>query len=650
MAKNFNTKPKKGNSRPMPMLAGVSNYDKLKKVNGFNQFNPFLANTFNKKAKSKVEASSLDDRWVDDEIYRQLLLQNGLTNNLRTGTQNTSYYGLDKKVRRNQLIRLSVHDLVDEVLTKLVDEVVVSTENKPAISLHIKNEVFEREKISEKFKEEVVDYAKKSYKKIVKLYGLEQNGTKYSLWNKAYLFLTEGSQAYEIVWDNIENPKYISAIHEIDSLDTEPFFDQGIQFWKHHKSRSIKEEDIILYDTQVVHIDYASASPNNRMSYLEHLMKAFNDLRIIDETTINWSITNSTFRTIMKIPTKGLSRTQASQAVSREMGRWNDEYNYDRDTGEFTLNGQNRLQMMKSIYMADGASGSPSIENVKMDGADFNNMERNQFFERRFYRSARMPLSRFDMDGGATWSLDTRSQLREEIYFSRMVNNIRDILKMLVLKPLKLELVARYPELAKDDALEAFDIRFNSYNVFEELMEMDILNEKIDNITKLSQAFVVQLPNGGEMKTFANKFLLEKFLPEFDEDDYKRNDELLLEEHEKMFKFQVKQYQIEAKYNPELNIDSMSGVPDNEKIAREAEHNLGHEFDMDGLSDDNIKNYVDTELEDDEESTSSDKISQNNSNKDDESESDESNKDSKDDKHEKVRKEMEKDLENGKDK
>lgn len=588
-------------NQTIPTLPNVNNYEKLKKVSGFNQFNPFMSTTFSTKAKDKVETSSLDDRYIDDAVYRQMLIQNGFGSS-RTN-QKSSYYSFDKKVRRQQLIRLSIHDLVDEVLTKLTDEVVININGESPIKLNINKALLEKENIKEDFKEEIIDYAKKSFKNIIKLYGLENNGTKHSLWNKVYLFLTEGTQAYEIVWNDIKNPKYITAIHEIDALDTEPFYWQGVQYWRHHKTRALKQEDVVLYDTQIVYISYGDAMPNNRMSYLEHLMKAFNDLRIIDETTINWSIVNSTFRTIMRIPTKGLSRTQASANVNREMARWNDEMNYDRDTGEFTLNGQNRLQMMKSIYMAEGNSGSPTIESFSNDGPDFSSMDRNTFFERRFYRSARVPLSRFDLDGGASWNLDARSMLREEITFNRFVNRIRDIVKMLILKPLKLELVCKYPELMKDDILDAFDIRFVSYNVFEELMEMDILNEKVDGISKLIDALKVNMPDGGEMNTFSFKFLMEKYMPEFTEDDYKRNDALLLEEQEKAFKYQIKLKQLQSLYDPMFNLDPSTGMPDVESINRRAIDQTGELLDFEALKQEEI------EKENDVVTTDSKKIS-----------------------------------------
>lgn len=571
-------------SKPrLPQLSGVNNYDKLRNVKGFNTYNPFISNTFNSKSKKNHEASSMDERYLDDEVYSQMMMFNGFNKHLRTGNK-TSYYGLDLKVRRQQMVRLSAHDIIDEVLTKLCNEVVVTTDNSPSISLQVRNDILDKQKLKDDYKNEVVSYAQKAFARIVKMYGLDQNDSETSLWNKCWHFLTEGSQAYELIWNDPEKPKYIIGIHEIDALETEPFFYQGARYWKHHKTASVRDEHIILYDRQIIYVDYSKAQPNGRMSYLEHLMKSFNDLRIIDETTINWAITNSTFRQMLTVPTKGLSRTQAAAAVSREMSRWNDEITYDSSTGTVSVNGQNRLQMMKSVYVADGSSGKPEFENMAGDGPDFSNMEKNQFFEKRFYRAAKMPMSRFE-SGGDSWNIDTRSTMREEIYFGRFVDKLRQLLKMLVLKPLRLELVARYPELAKDEAIDAFDIKFNTYNVFEQLMELDIIKEKIEFISEINEKFTLSTPDGTEVKYFSLDFLIENYLPEITSEKQERNEALKILQEKKLFDYQIKLHQLQAMYDPSLRIND-AGLPDVEGVIKDSTAAVGAPNDWTAMYDD----------------------------------------------------------------
>lgn len=585
MAKNTNSRTKR-----LPNIQGISNYDKLRSNKSKNRYNPFISQTFNQKAKNNVEASSLDARYLDDDVYQQMLAYNNYNYNHRTG-QKSSYYGLDLKMRRQRLILMSGHDIIDDVLTKLCNEVVVATNERSSIELTIKNSIFDQHKIKESYKQEVTEYAQKSYTRIVNMYGLEQLGSETSLWNKCWCFLTEGKLAYETIWNDPDNPKYIIGIHEIDALDTEPFFYNGAQYWTHHKLLGNKTEKIILFDRQVVYVDWSKAQPNNRLSYLEHLMKSFNDLRIIDEATINWAITNSTFRQMLTIPTKGLSRTQAASAVNREQTRWNDEISYDSSTGEVSVNGRSRLQMMKTIYLGEGNGGAPKLETFGGDGPDFSNMEKNMFFEKRFYKAAKMPASRFDASGGESWNIDTRSTLREEINFGRFVDKIRQILKMLILKPLRTELVFRFPELKEENLLEAFDIRWNTYNVFEELMEMDIMQEKMQFIADMNEKFTLTTPDGADMKFFSLQFLMEEYLPELNDDKRKRNAALRVLQEKELFDYQIKIHQLNAEFNPELRINDF-GAPDTEGIAKATAAAVGPPQDW--------SNYVDDEDDDDE--------------------------------------------------
>lgn len=566
---------RKNSSSSHIVLQGVSNYEKLKnlKKNDFNKYNPFLSQTFNEKSKQNHEAESLDLRYLDEDIYMQMLMTNGLTQNRRLGNRLT-YYSMSKKNKRYQLQRMSIHDSVDDVLTKLCDEIVVSSKEKDPVKLKINKEALSNLKIKEEIIDEVSKYAQSEFKRIVKMYGFNQQGTETSLWNKVYLFLTEGTQAYEFVWDNIDNPKKIIGIHEIDALETEPFYSKGIKYWKHHKLLQRNEEYIIMYDTQILYIDWATASPNNRTSYLENLIKAFNDLRIIDESTITWTLTNSVYRMLIKVPSKGKSRIQSAQSLAQEKHRYNDDITYDSLTGEVSINGSSNLQMMKSYWMSSGDAGEPEIETLQNNGPDLTNMERNEYFLRKFYQAAKMPYSRFDTQGSATWNIDTRSQLREEINFGRFVSRIRSIIEMLYLKPLYLSIVARYPDLKDDVALDSFSISWNSYNVFEELMELDIINEKVEAISKMNESLTLALPDGGDMKVLALYFLLEKFLPEFSKEDFDKNDKLLQIQNTNLFKYQMQLARMQAKYDAEVNLDDATGIPDTEKVVAQVDKDI----------------------------------------------------------------------------
>lgn len=584
------------------IVPGITNYEKLRNINTgsakIHRFNPFVSQLYSEKVKKQHEAESLDARYLDEDVYNEMLMMN--TNSHRN-SKKTSYYGLSAKNKRAQLIRLSIHDVVDEVLTKLTDEIVVNAQGKPPVQLKLDETKLDKSSLTKAFQKQLTEYAKNELDRIIKMYGFNESSAATSIWNKVYLLLVEGSQAYEYVWDNLDNPKKIIGIHEIDPLELQPFFYEGRKYWKHHKQLARKEDYIILYDTQVGVIDWSEASPNNRTSYLEHLFKSFNDLRIIDEATLNWTITNAMFRLVIKVPTKGKSRIAAAQSLATEKHRYNDDIQYNSETGELNINGMANQMMMKTYWMAEGDSGSPSIEPVGGDGPELNDTNRNEYFSRKFYRAARMPYSRFDANASESWNIDTRSQLREEISFGRLVTRIQDIVKMLYLKPLYLSLVAKFPELQNDnELLDAISVRFNSYSIFEELMLLDVLQEKIDAIEKLVDSFKIDTPDGESMKYWSVEFLIREFLPEFTKDKLDENAKMVAQEQENAFKYQIKMYQLRAKYDPDRNINMETGELKPE-LLEEIEKELTIEVDSDNEIDDkkSIKSEVDNEKDDD---------------------------------------------------
>ena len=82
-----------------------------------------------------------------------------------------------------------------------------------------------------------------------------------------------------------------------------------------------------------------------------------------------------------------------------------------------------------------------------------------------------------------------------------------------MIKPLQLQLAADHPELLDNkEVLEAISIQFKSYNTFEELMEMELMQKRVDFIQSMKESMVDMDVEGNEIKFFSSKFLVEKYL------------------------------------------------------------------------------------------------------------------------------------------
>ena len=103
-----------------------------------------------------------------------------------------------------------------------------------------------------------------------------------------------------------------------------------------------------------------------------------------------------------------------------------------------------------------------------------------------------------------------------------------------MLKPLQLQLAVMMPELQESmEVLNSISLNFNSYNQFEEMMDDDLMQKRIDFIQAMKDALVDTDADGNEIKFFSSEFLVKKYL-HWTEDDLKENYKLKDEEASKL--------------------------------------------------------------------------------------------------------------------
>jgi hypothetical protein len=205
------------------------------------------------------------------------------------------------------------------------------------------------------------------------------------------------------------------------------------------------------------------------------------------------------------------------------------------DTGEITINGQTTMPFNKEYWFPENDSGSPSIETLGGDGPDLNDNDQLKFFKNNLYKISKIPLSRFDQESGETWfGADATSVARTEIDFARFVNRLRNQFSQVILKPLKLQLALSIPELQDNRAfLEAVSLQYKSYNLFEEMMEMELMQKRVEFIQTMKESMIDMDIEGNEIKYFSSKFLVQKYL-KYSSEDIRLNKKLKEEEIEEL--------------------------------------------------------------------------------------------------------------------
>lgn len=434
-----------------------------------------------------------------------------------------NFYEKDFDQKRDALRKLSLQPELEDILDTMSNESIVYDSDytyfaEPFIEAQELQDF--KPKIRKKITESMSVHFRRFYKML---------NWKYDAWDDYKRWLIEGILAWEIVYDRLDKPKEIIGLIPLDPSTLTKKFENNKWYWIQFKGIQGRERKLL--DSQVIYIAYQDTKCINRTSYLERLIRPFNIYRIVEQAQLIWTITNSSYKMKFTIPVKGMSRVQGMQTVSRLMNSYKEDIKFISDTGELTINSQSNLPFNKEYWFPESESGSPEIETLGGDGPDLNDNDQLKYFKNQLYKVSKIPLNRFDQESGETWfGADATSVARVEIDFARFVTRLRNRFAQIMIKPLQLQLALDFPELQDNrHFLEAVSLQYKSYNLFEELMDMELMQKRVEFIQSMKDSMVDMDSEGNEIKFFSSKFLVKKYL-KLSDADLELNNKLKQEE------------------------------------------------------------------------------------------------------------------------
>ena len=408
--------------------------------------------------------------------------------------------------KREALRRLAMQPELEDILDTMTNECVVYDSDytyfcEPFI------EPQELSDLKKKVREQILDSLSRHFRSIYKMLNWKNVA-----WDDVKRYLIEGNLAWEIVWDSLENPKRIIGMVPLDAATLTRKFENNKWYWIQYKDVMGSERKLL--DSQVVYITYQETQAISRVSYLERLIRPFNIYRIVEQAQLIWTITNASYKMKFTIPVKGMNKALGSQTLQTAMNRYREDIKFDLESGEIKVNGTSQMPFNKEYWMPEGDSGAPQIETLGGEGPELQDNDQLKYFRNQLYKISKIPLSRFDGESGDTWfGTDASSALRTEIDFGRFVQRIRNTFAQIMIKPLQLQLACEFPELRDNrQILEAVQLQFKSYNLFEEMMELELMSKRVQGIQEMKDSMIDMDPDGNEVKYFSSKFLVEKYL------------------------------------------------------------------------------------------------------------------------------------------
>lgn len=531
-----------------PNLRSSVDTSKITNFSRKNYFGKIAANKEKKKKKSLI--SSFFSDWsrlglaYEDEVIanmraipadKNLLPDTDQVKNLDLFSQlNTfiksnaekNFYDKDFDQKREALRNLSLQPELEDILDVCTNEAILYDAEYTYFCDPIIDEQ-ELGDLNENIRKKLLDDMATDFRVLYKMLNWKTKG-----WDNFKQFLIDGILSWEIVWDSLEKPTKIIGIIQLDPATLTKKFDNGKWYWIQYKGIEGRERKLL--DSQIIYISYQENNgASARISYLERLVRPFNIYRIVEQAQLIWTITNASYKMMFTIPIKGMSSALGKQSINSAMNRYREDIKFSIDSGELSINGRPNMPFNKEYWMPESDAGTPQIETLGGDGPDLSDSDQLRYFKNQLYKISKVPLNRFDQESGDTWfGTDATSVYRTEIDFGRFITRLRNTFSQIILKPLMLSLACKYKDIDQI-LLHSLSLKYNSYNLFEEMLEMELLAKRTEHIQSMKDSLVDMDANGNEVKYFSSKFLVRKYL-KMSEADMKLNEKYKKEEVEEL--------------------------------------------------------------------------------------------------------------------
>ena len=376
--------------------------------------------------------------------------------------------------KRKILRQYSIKDEIKDFVTQISDEAIIYNEDNYFCKLKDMPDEFDNS-LKQRYQE--------NFNKIYRNFGFNDGLT---AWNYFKNFLIDGYIAFEIVYDNKQ--KNIIDLQPIDPMTLVVATDPGtgtIVWIQYPDNPQIRR---VLLDSQIIYISYSNNNEFAETSYVENLIRPYNQLKMIEQTRMLYNINQAAIYKKFIIPTNGLTRQQAEQQIYELMSEYHEDVQWDDTMGTVTINGSTNIPHSKDFWFPNSDLGSPDIEIMQSQGTDLNEDTMLNWFYKNLKRASKLPFSRFDEEsGGGNIYNDSSEITRDEIKYGNFIKRLRTVFKELIVKPIKIQMILDFPELKDDNLFHTnLQVIFNSNELFEEWKYLNNLAKRAEIASTLS--------------------------------------------------------------------------------------------------------------------------------------------------------------------
>lgn len=221
------------------------------------------------------------------------------------------------------------------------------------------------------------------------------------------------------------------------------------------------------------------------LSHIHRAIKSLNQLRMLEDATVIYTITRAPERRIFYVDVGNLPKAKAEQYLHDMMARHKNRVTYDPATGE--VRDDRKMMTMTEDYWFPRREGNRSTEVETLQGGAGLGEERNlPYFQNKLYKALNVPVARLQPE--TMYSFGRGSEItREELKFGKFIRRLRSRFSILFDRCMERQLVLTGVMSPEDWKFIQNKVRYDFMkdNFFEELKETEILREKLNTLNEV---------------------------------------------------------------------------------------------------------------------------------------------------------------------
>ena len=461
---------------------------------------------------------------MENDLMRATLALSDTTSSLKT--KSIAFFQMDYVSKRERLRDIASNGEIEFIIETIADDSIVFDEdNRFCYANDLVGELnYSGSNKAQRlqFQEKVIEKYANNFQKLYSKWGFDQG---ISAWQYFYQFLIEGHLAFEIIYDDLVNPKEIIGFKELDPSTLYPEMKSGASGkielqWSQRDpiSKSVKT----LTDSQIIYISYSNHMRTKRVSFVERLVRSFNLLRILEHSKIIWHTMHAPIRLVTTVPIGTKSMQKAKEDVREFTNSLKEDIYFDGSSGELKVDGKPNILFYKNYVVPSNDLGQKvDITPLEYQGPNLSGSELLKYFHQKLQMDSKIPGSRF-AEGGGAFTLTAEGISREEIRYNKFIQRLRSAYKELITKPLYLQMCLDIKELRNDPKFpNAVGLKWHNDNVFEEIKEQDLINKRIATVNALKA-----VANDDKTPYFSTEYLIKEHMKLSDEAIQKNKDYL----------------------------------------------------------------------------------------------------------------------------